>query len=101
MRVSGFLRALLSRQDWVYSLALLAPFVVYNLALKAHDLAASQSGDSGLARVLDLMQADIFFNFGYALFWIGLLAAVHRGPLRRVVIVLFHAVTMQEVIVTT
>ena len=101
MRVSGFLRALLSRQDWVYSLALLAPFVVYNLALKAHDLAASQAGDSGLARVLDLMQADIFFNFGYALFWIGLLAAVHRGPLRRVVVVLFHAATMLVVIVTT
>jgi lipoteichoic acid synthase len=101
LRVSGFLKALLSRRDWVYSLGLLVPFVVYNLALKAHDLAASQAGDSGLARVLDLMQADIFFNFGYALFWIGLLAAVRGGPLRWAVIVLFHAVSMLVLVVTT
>ena len=91
---------LLSRREWVYSLSLLVPFVAYNLALKAYDV-ASQPGDHGLARTLDLMQSDIFFNFGYASLWIGLLAAVRGGPLRRTVVVLFQAAAVLVVIVTT
>jgi lipoteichoic acid synthase len=36
------------------------------------------------------MRSDVFFNLGYALFWVGLFAATCRGALRRVMIVLFH-----------
>src|SRR3712207_8378261 len=43
---------------------------------------------------LQLMRSDVFFNLGYALLWIGLFAAARRGFLRRVVVVLFHAVTL-------
>ncbi|MDQ3966616.1 MAG: sulfatase-like hydrolase/transferase [Actinomycetota bacterium] len=96
----GFLRGLLSRREWVYLLSLLMPFVVFNLALKAYDI-SSRPGDHGLVRTLELMRSDIFFNVGYALFWIGLFAAVRKGPLRWVVVFLFHVATLLVVLVTT
>jgi hypothetical protein len=64
MNVPGFIRALLNRRDWVYTLSLLVPFVVYSLVLKAIDVASLPGDDHGLARTLDLMQSDIFFSFG-------------------------------------
>jgi lipoteichoic acid synthase len=83
----------LDRRDRVYSLSLLVPFAVYNLALKAHDV-VSRFGTPRLARTFRLMRSDAFFNLGYALFWVGLLAAARKGPLRRTVIFLLHATTM-------
>ena len=89
---------LLGRRDWVYLLALLVPLFVYNLALKASSVASIP----GLSPTFTLMRSDLFFNLGYALFWVGLFAAVRgRGPLRRVVVVLFHVATMLVVMVTT
>ncbi len=96
--VLGSLGALLGRRDWVYLLVLLVPLFVYNLYLKASSVASIP----GLSPTFDLMRSDIFFNLGYALFWVGLFAAVRGGgPLRRVVVVLFHVVTMLVVTVTT
>jgi hypothetical protein len=95
---SGRSGVLLGRRDWVYLLALLVPLFVYNLSLKASSVASIP----GLSPTFDLMRSDLFFNLGYALFWVGLFAAVRgEGPLRRVVVVLFHVVTMLVVIVTT
>jgi lipoteichoic acid synthase len=94
------LRVLLSRRDWVYLLSLLVPFIIYNLALKAYDISL-QPGDGGLVRTLDMMISDVFFDLGYALLWIGLFAAVRKGPLRWVVVFLFHAATMLVLVVTT
>jgi lipoteichoic acid synthase len=89
---------LLSRRDWVYLLALLVPLFVYNLTLKASSVASIP----GLSPTFDLMRSDLFFNLGYALFWVGLFAAVHGGgTLRRFVVVLLHAATMLLVVVTT
>jgi len=98
--ILGFSRALLSLRDWVYLLSLLIPFVVYNLALKALDV-VSLPGNHSLDEALKLIQSDIFFSIGYALLWIGLFAAVKRGPLRWAVVFLFHAVTILVLIVTT
>ena len=56
---------LLSRRDWVYSLGLLVPLFVYDLALKTLNV-ASESGDPGLDTALESMRSDIFFNLGYA-----------------------------------
>jgi lipoteichoic acid synthase len=98
-RVLDFWDALLSRQDREYPLCLLVPLVVYNLALKANDL-ASRPGKLGLARTLRLMRSDVFFNLGYTLLWIGLFGAVRRsGPPHRAVVFLFHVTTMLVVIV--
>jgi lipoteichoic acid synthase len=92
------LGVLLSRRDWVYLLSLLVPLFIYNLALKA----SSISSIPGLSPTFDLMRSDVFFNLGYALFWIGVFAAVRgREHLRRAVVVLFHAATMLVVVVTT
>src|ERR671911_908055 len=90
----------MSLRDWVYLLSLLIPFVVYNLALKACEIAL-HPGAHGLAPALNLMWSDVFFNLGYALLWIGLFAAVRRKPLRLVVTFLFHVVTTLVVIATT
>lgn len=93
-----FLGVLLGRRDWIYLLSLLVPLFVYNLALKASSVASIP----GLAPTFDLMRSDVFFNLGYALFWIGLFAAVRgREHLHRVVVALFHAVTMLVVLVAT
>ena len=95
---SGRSGVLLGRQGWVYLLALLVPLFVYNLSLKASSVASIP----GLSPTFDLMRSDLFFNLGYALFWIGLFAAVRGGGLlRRIVVVLFHVATMLVVIVTT
>src|SRR5918998_2020241 len=91
------LEVLLDRRDWVYLLSILVPLFVYILALKASSVASIP----GLAPNFDLLRSDIFFNLGYALLWIGLFAAVRGGPLRWVVVSLFHAVTMLVVIVNT
>ena len=92
------LEVLLDRRDWVYLLSLLVPLFVYNLALKASSVASVP----GLSPKVDLIRSDLFFNLGYAFFWIGLFAAARAGgPLRRVVVILFHAATMLVVIVTT
>ena len=98
--ILGFSRALLSLRDWVYLLSLLIPFVVYNLALKALDV-VSLPGNHSLGEALKLIQSDIFFSIGYVLLWIGLFAAVKRGPVRWAVVFLFHAVTILVLIVTT
>ncbi|HEY6751754.1 MAG TPA: LTA synthase family protein [Rubrobacteraceae bacterium] len=97
-----FLRALLSRQQWVYLLSLLVPFAVYNPALKALN-GASLPGAHALAQILRLMQPALFFNLGYVILWIGIFAAVRgeRGLLRRTLLVLLHVTTMLVVLVTT
>jgi lipoteichoic acid synthase len=86
---------LLNRRDWVYSLSLLIPLIVYNFALKVAIV-----WQHGPAPALELVRSDVFFSLGYALLWIGLLAAVHWGRARRAVVVLFHATTMLVVIIT-
>jgi len=106
LNVSGFLRVLLSPREWVYLLSLLAPFVVYNLALKVSDVATSQptgGGEGhGFARSLELMRSDVFFNLGYVLLWIALFAATRRkGSVRWTVVFLYHATTILVVIVNT
>src|SRR5215211_7562912 len=97
-RVFDLWDALLSRQERVYSLSLLVPLAVYNLALKAYDV-TSRPGKLGLVRTLKLMRSDVFFNLGYALLWIGLFGVVRRGPLRWVMVFLFHVTTMLAAIV--
>jgi phosphoglycerol transferase MdoB-like AlkP superfamily enzyme len=98
--VLGFSREILSRQDWIYLLSLLIPFVVYNLAQKVASVLA-QSGERGFVRTLDLMQSDIFFNLGYVLLWIGLFMVARRGLSRQVVIVFFHVATILVLLVNT
>jgi lipoteichoic acid synthase len=97
----GSLRALLDRRDWVYLLSLLVPFVVYTLALRAYEIASRPGDLGGLTQALDLMRSDVFFDLGYALFWIGLFAVARRRSLRLVIILLFHATTMLVVVTTT
>ncbi|CAA9450686.1 MAG: Phosphoglycerol transferase [uncultured Rubrobacteraceae bacterium] len=89
---------LLRWRDWVYLLSLLVPLFVYNLALKASSVASIP----GLAPGFDLMRSNVFFNLGYALFWIGLFVVVRGGGLaRRILVILLHTATIVVVIVTT
>ena len=88
---------LLTRQDWVYLLSLLVPFVVYNLALKA----TSMLSVPGPALNLNLILSDLFFNLGYAFFWIGIFVATRRGPMHWAIVFLFHIVTILVALVTT
>jgi lipoteichoic acid synthase len=99
--VLGSFRVLLGGRDWFYLLSLLAPFVVFILALKTVNV-ASMPGVSGFSPAVDLMRSDAFFALGYVLLWVGLFAATRGGGLaRRVVVFLFHAATMLVVLVIT
>ncbi|MBV9455534.1 MAG: hypothetical protein JOZ19_15685, partial [Rubrobacter sp.] len=100
MNIPGFSRTLLSRQDSVYLLSLLIPFVVYRLALNALDVASLPGGHS-LGQVLELALSNIFFSLGYALLWIGLFATAKKGPLRWVVLFFFHFATILALIMFT
>jgi lipoteichoic acid synthase len=92
---------LLSRRDWIYLFSLLIPFVVYDLALKASNVAALPD-DLGLVQIVDLMRSDVFFDLGYALLWIGIFASVRISrPLHATVVVLFHLTTVLVVVVNT
>src|SRR4028119_1146971 len=96
--VASLSGGLLRWRDWVYLLSLLVPLFVYNLALKVSSVASIP----GLVPSFDLMRSNVFFNLGYALFWIGLFVVVPGGGLaRRIVIILLHAATLLVVIVTT
>jgi lipoteichoic acid synthase len=91
------LRALLSCRDWVYLISLLVPFVVYNLVLKATNMLSVP----GPALNLNSILSDLFFNLGYALFWIGIFVATRRRPMRWAVVFLFHTATILVMLVTT
>ena len=94
----GFSRSFLRGHEWAYALSLLIPFVVYDLALKATILISIPGVDPGFY----LMRSNVFFDLGYVLLWIGLFAAAPRtGPVRRAVVVLFHATMVLVVVVIT
>jgi phosphoglycerol transferase MdoB-like AlkP superfamily enzyme len=93
-------KALLSRRDWVYLLSLLIPFIFYDLALKASDI-ASQPAYHGLVLSLEMMGSDILFDLGYALLWIGLFVVARKGFARWVVVFFFHLATVLVVLVST
>jgi lipoteichoic acid synthase len=90
----------LSRHDRAYLLSLLVPLVAYDLVLKGL-LVAAWPEDPGFLGGLDLMRSDLLFNLGYVALWIGLFAATRRGPSRRIVVALFHTVTIFVALVTT
>ncbi len=93
-------RSLLGRRDWVYLLALLVPFVVYDLVLKGV-LVFAGSGDPGFLGGLGLMRSDLLFNLGYVLLWVGLFALARRRASRGIVVGLFHVVTLLVALITT
>ena len=94
------LRFLLSNREWLYLLSLLAPLVVYNLALKIVRV-LSHAEVGGFFDTFELIRSDVLFNVGYMLLWIGLFTLARRELLRRVVVVLFHATTMLVIVTTT
>ena len=91
---------LLDRRDWAYVLGLLVPLAVYNLVSKAASVAL-QEGAGGFLETLSLMRSDLLFNAGYAALWVGLFAAARRGVLRKIVVFLFHAVSLLVVATST
>jgi lipoteichoic acid synthase len=95
------LDTLLSRRDWVYLLSLLVPLAIYNLGLRAFDV-ASLPAELEFAAPLGLLRSDVFFDLAYALLWFGLFALARNGnPLRWAVVFFFHASAMLVVTVST
>jgi lipoteichoic acid synthase len=97
---SGRSRRLLGGHDRVYVLALLIPFVAYDLVLKAIRV-ASLRDDPGLLDTLQLMRSDLLFDSGYALLCVSLFALAGRTHLRPLVVALFHVVTILIALVVT
>ena len=93
-------RSILSGRDWIYLSGLLVPLVVYNLVLKGIRINSQEELSGGIA-ALALMRSDLLFNLGYVFLWVGLFALTRQSPLRWVVVVLFHTVTIVVIATTT
>ena len=100
LRASRSLRALLTREDWIYLLSLLVPLVLYDLVLKAVRVIALP-GTPEPIEFLDQIRSDVFFNLGYAILWIGLFAVARRGVARFAVLLFFHLSAIAVAAVTT
>jgi len=100
LRAASGLRALLTKEDWIYLLSLLVPLVLYDLILKVVRVIALP-GTLGLIEFMDQLRSDVFFNLGYVILWIGLFAVARRGATRLVVLVLFHLSAIAVAAVTT
>src|SRR5919202_669256 len=98
--VVGRLKGILVGEDWIYVLSLLVPLVVYNVALKVVRV-ATQFGEPGPLGFLDQVRSDLLFNLGYAVLWIGILAAVRGRAGRLVALGLFHVISILVVVLTT
>jgi lipoteichoic acid synthase len=96
----GCLGHVLSRRDWAYALALLVPFVAYDLALKIVRI-VSLSDEHGLLGSLQLVRSDLLFNIGYVVLWVGLFAVARAGLWRVLVVGLFHGVTILLALIAT
>ncbi len=90
----------LGRRDLAYALALLVPFVAYDLALKTVRV-VSLDDEHGLQGSLLLLRSDLLFDLGYGLLWLGLFAVAKVGLARLLVIVFFHATTILGALVST
>ena len=94
------IRGLLTREDWVYLSSLLVPLFLYNVVLKVVRI-VTQFDAPGPLGFLDQVRSDVLFNLGYALFWVGVFAAVRgRGP-RTISLVLFHLAAVLVVALST
>ena len=92
-------RSLLSPREWFYSLSLLLPLGLYNLAVKwAH---ISQFGALGWLPALNLLRSNLFFSLGFAVFWIGMLALSGGVWTRRVIVVLMHVSSLAYAVIIT
>jgi lipoteichoic acid synthase len=98
--VGLWLRGLLVREDWIYTLSLLVPIFVYNVALKVVRV-ATQFEVPGPLGFLDEIRSDFLFNLGYVVLWIGIFAVVRGGVPRLISLVLFHISSILVVVLTT
>jgi arylsulfatase A-like enzyme len=110
---------LLSRHNLIYVLSLLIPFAVYDLALKIPLIFSMPQNPEitealglmqirlpapeppGFVDALGLMQSDLFFNLGYILLWVALFEVVSKGISRRIMVGLFHTLTICIALITT
>ena len=49
---------------------------------------------------LELMQSDLLFDLGYVLLWVALFAVTKKGLSRRIVVGLFHVLTICIALIT-
>jgi arylsulfatase A-like enzyme len=105
--------------DLPYVLSLLIPFAVYDLALKLllilparQDPATTQAlglmqirlpapEAPGFVDALGLLQSDLCFCLGYILLWVALFAVARKGVLRRIIVGLFHTLTIYIALIVT
>jgi len=74
--------------------------VLYNLVLKGIRIHSQEGPPDGLA-AFALIRSDLLFNLGYVFLWVGLFALTRQNRLRLPVVILFHAVTILVVAMTT
>ena len=93
-------RGLLGVGDWVYLFALLAPLFLYTTAFRVAGILV-KDGEAGLLRVFGLLNSDLMFALGYAVFWVGVFAVFRSGVLRVASAALLHATAVLIAVVST
>ena len=99
-RILGALRALLTREDWVYILGLLLPLILYDVALKTSRV-VGLLGAPGPLEFVDQVRSELLFGLGYLALWVGVFAVARRGVPRLLTLVLFHLMVVVDATLTT
>lgn len=99
-RILGALRALLTREDWIYVLGLLLPLILYDVALKTSRV-VGLLGAPGPLEFVDQVRSELLFGLGYLALWAGVFAVVRRGVPRLLALVLFHLMVVVDATLTT
>jgi lipoteichoic acid synthase len=93
-------RGFLSGGDWIYLILLFAPLFLYTTAFRIAGIFVKDE-DASLPSALGLLNSDVMFALGYAVFWVGVFA-VFRGGIPRIISALaLHVSAALIVVVST
>jgi phosphoglycerol transferase MdoB-like AlkP superfamily enzyme len=87
----------LSVRDWIYSLSVLVPLILYNVLVKLQHI--DQLETTGWWDRVALLRSSFLFSLAFSLCWIGLLSMARRGPWRWATLVLLQVAALCYVVI--
>ncbi|MBA2693840.1 MAG: sulfatase-like hydrolase/transferase [Rubrobacter sp.] len=86
--------------DWVYLALLFAPLFLYTTAFRVAGILVKDD-EAGIWRVAGLLNSDLMFALGYAVFWVGVFAVFRSGLPRIAAAVLLHVSAALIAVIST
>ncbi len=93
-------RNFLGGGDWLYLALLLAPLFLYTTAFRIAGIFVKDE-EAGFRGALGLLNSDVMFALGYAVFWIGVFAVFREGLTRILSAAVLHVSAALIVVIST